>query len=241
MIKDSNLVIGIVGGMGSYATVDLFKRILDAFPTEKDWEKPRILIDNYSTIPSRVRAVLYNERKDEVIECLASSIRNLMNAGNVQKIIVGCHTAHIFLPDAVKLVEGSENCVVNIIDAAVDQCVRKKFDSVRLLATEGTVQTGIYMDHLSRADINVVNPSEKELKNIRSIIEDVKQNKMSAGTAELFHKMVEKDKTPVLLGCSELPVIFRYCKESGLKFDNEVTDPFQIVIDELVQSASVSE
>ena len=38
--------IGIVGGMGSYATLDFFRRILDAFPAEKEWDRPRIVIDN---------------------------------------------------------------------------------------------------------------------------------------------------------------------------------------------------
>ena len=33
--------IGIVGGMGSYATLDFFRRILDAFPAEKEWDRPR--------------------------------------------------------------------------------------------------------------------------------------------------------------------------------------------------------
>ena len=28
-------VIGIIGGMGSYATIDFFRRLVDAFPAEK--------------------------------------------------------------------------------------------------------------------------------------------------------------------------------------------------------------
>lgn len=61
-------VIGVLGGMGPYATVDLYKRLVDAFPTEKDWQKPWILIDSYSTIPSRVRALLYGEKNGGIIE-----------------------------------------------------------------------------------------------------------------------------------------------------------------------------
>ena len=40
-------VIGIIGGMGSYATIDFFRRLVDAFPAEKEWERPRIIVDNY--------------------------------------------------------------------------------------------------------------------------------------------------------------------------------------------------
>ncbi|MCR5355880.1 MAG: amino acid racemase [Lachnospiraceae bacterium] len=233
MSEKNDHIIGIVGGMGSYATVDLFKRIIDAAPTKKDWEKPHVIIDNFSTVPSRVRAVLYNEQKDKVVECLASSVRNLMNCG-ADRIIVGCHTAHIFLPDAIKLVDGAEGCVINIIEAAVRLCVSKGYDKVRLLATEGTVETGIYTDAFSGTKIEIINPDEKGLVDIRTIIEDVKQNLIGKATRELFRSLACADENPVLLGCSELPVIYGNCREAGIVFENEVIDPFQIVIEELV-------
>ena len=72
-----------------------------AFPAEKEWERPRIFIDNYSTIPSRVRAVLYNERREEVIDCMTSSLKNLLSLG-ATKIVVACNTAHILLSEALK-------------------------------------------------------------------------------------------------------------------------------------------
>ena len=74
-------VIGIIGGMGSYATIDFFRRLVDAFPAEKEWERPRIIVDNYCTMPSRVRAILYNERTDELIQDLSSSVRAMINIG----------------------------------------------------------------------------------------------------------------------------------------------------------------
>lgn len=40
------MIIGLVGGMGSIATVDYFRRLIDAFPAQKEWDRPRIIIDN---------------------------------------------------------------------------------------------------------------------------------------------------------------------------------------------------
>lgn len=54
-----DLVIGVLGGMGTYATINLFKQYAEVFPAEKEWERPRIIIDNRCTMPSRVRAFLY--------------------------------------------------------------------------------------------------------------------------------------------------------------------------------------
>lgn len=41
-----DLVIGVLGGMGTYATINLFKQYAEVFPAEKEWERPRIIIDN---------------------------------------------------------------------------------------------------------------------------------------------------------------------------------------------------
>lgn len=116
--------VGIVGGMGSYATVDFFRRIVDAFPAQKEWERPRILIDNYCTMPSRVRAVLYNERRDELVEDMSDSVRNLIQAG-AEKIIFACNTSHIFIPDVISNVPECRDKIINIISNCADEIYAK--------------------------------------------------------------------------------------------------------------------
>ena len=63
-MKEKEMVVGILGGMGSYATVDFFRRLIEAFPAEKEWDRPRVIIDNNCTMPSRVRAILYHENEE---------------------------------------------------------------------------------------------------------------------------------------------------------------------------------
>ena len=67
------------------------------FPAEKEWDRPRIIIDNRCTMPSRVRAFLYNENVDELIDEMPDSMQNLVNGG-CSKIILACNTSHLFLP-----------------------------------------------------------------------------------------------------------------------------------------------
>ncbi len=111
-----NFVIGIVGGMGSFATLDFFRRILYAFPAVKEWERPRVLIDNYCTMPSRVRAILYNERKQELICDLCESVKNLLRSG-ANKIIFACNTSHVFIPEVTARVPECANKIIHIIDS----------------------------------------------------------------------------------------------------------------------------
>ena len=84
--------IGIVGGMGSYATLDFFRRILDAFPAEKEWDRPRIVIDNRCTMPSRVRAILYQEEKETIVKEMEDAVRGLLSCG-ADHLVFGCNAA----------------------------------------------------------------------------------------------------------------------------------------------------
>lgn len=51
-------VVGILGGMGPEATVDLMSKIIRATPAVKDQEHIRVLVDNNPKIPPRVEAVM---------------------------------------------------------------------------------------------------------------------------------------------------------------------------------------
>ena len=62
----NDFVIGVLGGMGTYATINLFTEYANVFKAVKEWDRPRIIIDNRCTMPSRVRAFLYNEKVDEL-------------------------------------------------------------------------------------------------------------------------------------------------------------------------------
>ena len=52
--------IGIIGGMGPMATVDLFHKIVANTPAARDSEHLRILIDNDPSVPDRTQAILHN-------------------------------------------------------------------------------------------------------------------------------------------------------------------------------------
>lgn len=229
---ENNGIVGIIGGMGSYATLDFFDRILGAFPSEKDWDKPRMIIDNYASLPSRVRAILYNENADELIEKLSESYERLLKAGAMYIVSV-CHTSHYFFPQIIQKF-GGEDKFLNLIALGEQQCKRKKIGKVRLMASEGTIRSGIYLKRLKKAGIEVMDPDEAQLKKIRSFIECVKQNRTSGDDIVSFSHFLNEGEFPVILGCSELPVLYRLCCENDINIKNEVIDPLQSAIELIV-------
>ena len=64
MPQGSPMTIGIVGGMGSLAAAEFLNTMVRAFPAEKEWDRPRTVVDNACHMPSRVRALLYGEQRE---------------------------------------------------------------------------------------------------------------------------------------------------------------------------------
>ncbi|MBQ6105554.1 MAG: aspartate/glutamate racemase family protein [Lachnospiraceae bacterium] len=208
-----NLVIGVLGGMGTYATIHLFKQYADVFPAEKEWERPRIIIDNRCTMPSRVRAFLLGEKVDVLVKEMADSLEMLANAG-CTRILLACNTSHLFLPKIYSLKPGVENKIVNIIEACVEKVRRDDIRHIYLLGSEGTIESQIYQNAFAKNGIECEVPQKEEYVKLRELIEAVKQNKYDDRIGELFRELVNRGEA-CILGCTELPILQE-------KYKNEV-------------------
>ena len=224
-------VIGIIGGMSSYATLDFFSRLLEAFPAKKEWDRPRIIIDNNCTMPSRVRAILYNENRENLINNLSDSINNLINSG-ATKIVLACNTSHYFLNDIYLANPKAKDYILDIIEECYKDCLKNKINQATLLATEGTLDTKIYNRYFRNIKVNY--PKKKCFDGIRYFIEIVKQNNIDKSSLDDFYNFVESfsDKN-IILGCTELPVLYRRCLNEGYLFSKNIIDPLDSVINTL--------
>ena len=222
--------IGIIGGMGSYATLDFFHRILNSFPAEKDWDRPRIIIDNRCTMPSRVRAILYNEAVDEVSHDLAESTRNLIRRG-ADILVLACNTSHVFLPRILEAVPEAEGRFVNIIESLADSLLASGERVFRLMASEGTLDSKVYQRYLEPHGIEIEPPGEDDYRVFRSLIEDVKQDRVDDDTVTRFINAVHAGGNEnVIIGCTEFPPIYRKAAETLASEGYRVFDPLDTTI-----------
>lgn len=229
----SEYTIGILGGMGSYATLHFFSRILKAFPAEKEWERPRIVIDNRCTMPSRVRAYLYGEKRQELVEMMAESISILLRMG-ADTVILACNTAHLFLDEVKALLpETDRDKVINMIQMCADSLKRegnmaRKF---YLLATEGTIDSRIYQETFKLAGLEILCPCETEYPKMRRLIEAVKQNKITAPVKKEFLQMLKEcSYQNIILGCTEFPVLYDAIREKLGGTEIHVFDPLETAL-----------
>lgn len=223
--------VGIVGGMGSYATVDFFKRLVDAIPAEKEWDRPRVIIDNKCTMPSRVRALLYGEKRGELVAELSDSVRHMMDMGAC-RIVFACNTSHCFIPDVIANIPESRDVILHIIDALGRDLAGRGVSSVGLVATEGTIDSGIYSETFEPYGIHVTAPTEAEYSQLRAYIEAVKQNAIDDSICRSFIDFTDRfGEDAVILGCTELPILYQACTARGMLPAKTMYDPLQTAID----------
>lgn len=222
-------VIGVLGGMGSYATLHFFEAILKAFPAQKEWDRPRVLIDNRCTMPSRVLAVLEGVKYQQLVEELCDSVRSLLNAG-ATKIVLACNTSHCFLKEIYENVPEAKGKIVSIIDACCQEIAAAGEAQVALIASEGTIQSGVFTQGLAPYGINVSVPQDEQYYMQRELIEAVKQDCITDGTVQKFIELVKSfSGDALILGCTEFPVLFSKVPEEA--FDQiRVYDPLQCVL-----------
>ena len=225
----NNFVIGVLGGMGTYATINLFNEYAKVFPAIKEWDRPRIIIDNRCTMPSRVRAYLYNEKVDELVNEMSESMDYLTKAG-ANKIILACMTSHLFLPKIYEKVPLLKGKVLNLIENCAKVINNDNIKEVYLLGSEGTIDSKIFQNELEKYGITCNVPTENDYKTLRNVIEAVKQDNYTIETKKEFLSLVNRSKY-IILGCTELPILYNKYLDD-IKID-KAYDPLKLALEAL--------
>ena len=214
-------IIGILGGMGPMATVDVFQKIVAHTPADCDQEHIRVIIDNNPKIPSRIDAIINGT--ESPLQELINSARLLEMCG-VDFIIIPCNTAHYWF-DELQEVTSVE--IVHMIDNAVahiKSCDPEFSGKILLLATAATVQTGLYENAFTRQGITLVTPDAEGQQLVSNVINEIKaghiaDNPYREQLTELLNHYASQGIKACIGGCTELPLIFPYVTADMIKYD----------------------
>jgi len=198
-------IIGVVGGMGPYATVSFFQKLIDLTPAKKDWEHLRILIDCNAKIPSRTRSILYGEASP--VPRIIESIKGLSLIG-ADFIAMPCNSAHYFHDEIISKIKIP---LLDIVKIASDGIKKRGFKKPLILGGYITTQKKLYSEHLSEA----VYPQGKWADLVTDILEEIKLKSENVGEEKQarFIELVDNYKNQIdsiILACTELSIIFHY-------------------------------
>jgi len=197
--------LGIIGGMGPMATVYFMELIVKMSKAHKDSEHLDMVIYNMPSIPDRTQFILGNSNDSPLPFLLELGTK--LKQQSVECIAIPCMTAHFF---------HEENCqlgvpVIHGIRETVNELKRAGVSKVGIMATDGTVSSGIFQKEVEAAGMEAILPEKKYQDKIMTMIYD----KVKAGTMpekEEFETikryfMKQKNAEAIVLGCTELSLL----------------------------------
>ncbi|TYB30237.1 MAG: amino acid racemase [Candidatus Mcinerneyibacterium aminivorans] len=234
-MKPEDKILGIIGGMGSIASSDFLKELMEESPAQNDQEYIEVLLHNNSKIPDRTEAILHNG-ESPVIE-LKRSANILENAG-ADYILFECITAHHFAEEVIEELKTAN--FLNMVDIAVDRIVEEfpDLNNIGILATTGAVSSGLWQKSLKKHNLNSVLMDKKihEEEFMKSIYDEkgIKNNYITDRNKDKMLKCVnnlkQKGAKAVIAGCTEVPLIL---KQKDI--DIPLIDPPASMIEKIIE------
>lgn len=200
-------LLGVIGGLGPMATAYFMELLTTMTDADKDQEHLKMIVYSAPDIPDRTEYIL-GKSNDSPLPGFVEAGRALRSMG-VRLLAIPCITAHYFHNEieaeiGVKTLHAI-NESAELLCAAGVQCVG-------LMATDGTIQSGLFQKALEEKGIGVILPSFEGQRRVMSLIyDDVKQGRAPnmAAFDQVKDELQNRGAQIILLGCTELSVIKR--------------------------------
>ena len=202
-------VLGIIGGVGPLATAYFMEALIRHTPASRDQDHMPMIVFNDPQIPDRTAHILDHSKADPQPE-MEKVARWLQDAG-ADYLAISCNTAHYYY-------EGINSAVsipvVNIMEETAKRIASEvgQGAQVGLLATEGTIASGVFQSYLERHGLRTVEPDASEQREVTSLIYDgVKANGPydDSQLLVLGESLRARGCDAVIVGCTELSVIYQ--------------------------------
>ena len=234
-------MIGILGGMGTQAGLDFCNKLAILNRGKIDQEYPLFLLYNKANIPGRPESIGIHTRnlsnrfvniqsKKKYNLVLKSLLKGcqLLKKSKCKFIVVPCNTAHYWYDDLKKKIKlPIINMPKEVFKHTLKKC--KKNSSIGLLATEGTLRTGVYSKFYDKEYKLIFPNSLLQKKSVNKAIKLVKMGKVKNASKAIkpaIDFLVKKKCKKIILGCTELPIaIFAFKSFENIKKSKIFLDP----------------
>ncbi|MDO4903403.1 MAG: amino acid racemase [Limosilactobacillus sp.] len=218
----------VLGGMGTLAT-ESYVRILDKrTPITCDQDYLDYIVVNHASVPDRTEWILDHSKPDYNVD-LIEDIKQ-QSLLKPEFFVLICNTAHYAFD---KLQAATDIPILNMLEETVADIknIKPGAKKVGLLATRGTVESGLYDKYITEAGYEEIKPTPEIVDMTEDLIyHDIKEAGHSDGAKfhELVRKMVEEQGAEVvILGCTELS----YAQEMNPETTYPVADSQSIIVD----------
>jgi len=217
-------MIGILGGMGTQAGLDFCIKLAKLNKGKTDQQYPLFVLYNKSNIPGRPENL---HKYNKVLKSLLSGCK-FLEKSKCKFIVIPCNTAHYWFEDLQKktnipIISMPKEVYLHSIKTC------KKNSRIGILATEGTLKTGIYNKFFDK-NFTIIKPSKSvQKKNVNKAIKFVKMGKIKEAEKAIriaVNSLIRMKCSKIILGCTELPIaIFAFKSFQKIKKSKTFLDP----------------
>ena len=223
--------LGILGGMGPAASAEFINRLIQQTPASCDQEHIPFVLWNEPRTPDR--SISMRAGNDDPLPYLKKGILSLKSVG-CDYIVIPCNSAHYWYDEMNKL--GIP--ILHIVDSVVDElkCLDIDNQTIGVMGTQGTIEYGIYQNHLENQGWKCIVPDKAEMDYfVQPAIDFIKGGKIEEAhhlLVKVIDSLISRGAKAVVLGCTELPLAVRELEQNGIPLVNS--------IDSLVKKAIVA-
>ncbi|GAB3048837.1 aspartate/glutamate racemase family protein [Virgibacillus ainsalahensis] len=205
MMEDKKL--GVLGGMGPVATSVYFEKVIEHTDADRDQDHIDMVILNHSTLPDRTE-VIQEQKAERFLGAVKKDLEVLDQIG-VSNIAIPCNTSHYFYNEMQEMTDAN---IINMIDETANYIYANHGANTKvgILATNGTINSGIYQKSIHAHNLQACIPSTTGQEKIMRTIYNVKEDKQvcSSEIESIMETLIHKEKCEcIILGCTELSCI----------------------------------
>lgn len=198
--------LGIIGGMGPQATSLLFSRIVSLTDAACDQDHPPIIVLDDPSIPDRTAYLLGRTDEDFKNKLIENAL--LLESWGCEVLAMPCNTAHAkssAITDAL-----TSAILMNMPELAVRKIEGRSCSTCAILATDGTIATGIYDALLEDRGITPIHPSPlSQEKIMKAIYTYIKAGSVPPSQLmdDVFAELLAVGCDAAIIGCTELSTL----------------------------------
>ena len=222
--------LGLIGGTGPESTIEYYKGIEYGVQQKLGHSFfPNLTIESLSVF--EVLGFCGKQDYAGLTEYLLKGVRNLAAAGAQYAALTGI-TPHIVFDGLSK---ESPIPLVSMVDTARDYAAARGYKKLCLLGTLPIMEGTFFQNSFAKLGIEVVTPNAEEKSYIGTKIEiELELGKVLPETQRAFKAIAERiireeHVQAIVLGCTELPLIF-----GGVELSVPYIDVMQVHINTLV-------
>lgn len=198
-------VLGVIGGLGPMATAYFLQLLTQMTDAATDQNHIEVLIHSKPQIPDRTQYILGKSKESPVADMV--EVGAALTKQGAQVLAIPCITAHFFQKE---LEETIGVTIINAIEETAAYLQKRGYQRIGIMATDGTIESGIFQQALEAHGMQVVTPTEEnQMKVMHLIYNNVKAGKPLefALFEEVAKELFGQGAQVILLGCTELSLI----------------------------------